>query len=115
MKVKPEWFKRFRAESTVHLDEMTLLLNTLGEEPPGSEQVKPNSEKLRQLFIRAHSIKGTAGMLGLMEIASQAAELEALWNEVYYEPTRLSPELQMRATAITADLARLVNALNSAE
>src|SRR6476469_4776229 len=114
MKVKPEWVVRFKAEATAHLEVMQTLMDTLNRKRTG-KKTKAADQLVRELFIKAHSIKGTASMLGQNEIAGQAAELEALWNMALNDATQRNLTLYSRAAILTSELARLVAAVDSSE
>jgi chemotaxis protein histidine kinase CheA len=64
----------FRGEATERLDRMvqTLLAVEAGE---------GDAEAIRELFRHAHSLKGTAGMVGLGEIGTVAAAVEDVLSE----------------------------------
>ncbi len=64
----------FRGEATERLDRMvqTLLAVEAGE---------GDSESIRELFRHAHSLKGTAGMVGLADIGTVAAAVEDVLSE----------------------------------
>ena len=110
MKVKPEWVVRFKAEAAVHLESSQTLIEKLNQKRTG-KKTKLADQLLRQLFIKAHSIKGTASMLGQNQIVGQAAELEALWNEALNDPNQRSGALYSKAANLTRGLSTLVAAI----
>lgn len=114
MKVKPEWVVRFKAEAAAHLESSQTLIEKLNQKRTG-KKTKLADQLLRQLFIKAHSIKGTASMLGQNQIVGQAAELEALWNEALNDPNQRSGALYSKAATLTSGLSTLVAAIEPAE
>lgn len=115
MNVKPQWVKQFRQEASNHLHEMRATMGALQWQrrglPLSEEAAETEDKHLRQLFLNAHSVKGTAGMLGMDAIVAVAAELETLWGEVLLNPALLSLALRSRAETRLVELAVLVNAI----
>ncbi len=89
----------FRGEATERLDRMvqTLLAIEAGE---------GDAEAIRELFRHAHSLKGTAGMVGLAEIGSVAAAIEDVLSDA-----RTSGELD---PALVAPLLAATDAIRGA-
>jgi chemotaxis protein histidine kinase CheA len=114
MKVKPEWVVRFKAEATAHLKLSQSLIEKLKQKRTGKKS-KLADQLIRQLFIKAHSIKGTASMLGQNHIAEQAAELEALWNEALNDPNQRNVDFYSRAATLVGELANLVGTIETIE
>ncbi len=119
MKVKPEWVSRFQSEAIAHLEMMTAAIPTLMQtgsslEPLAKEQ-DGDYQILRQCFIKAHSIKGTAAMLKLIDIATLAAELEIMWSGLLQDATRREAALYQQAAVKIADLLGLLVAIEPDE
>ncbi len=106
MKIKSEWIGRFRQDATLHLQEIQKCMDKLAPALPADPET--TEAVLRQLFVRVHNIKGTAAMLGQMEVAEVAARLEKLWAEVALEPARLDQALLDQARSSNEELARRV-------
>jgi chemotaxis protein histidine kinase CheA len=89
----------FRGEATERLDRMvqTLLAVEAGE---------GDAEAIRELFRHAHSLKGTAGMVGLGDIGTVAAAVEDVLSEA-----RTSGELE---PALAGPLLAVTDAIRSA-
>ena len=109
MKVKAEWVRRFKQEATDHLEAAEPLLVRL--EGSGELEETLKAETLRQLFIKAHNIKGTASMIALNEVATAAAALETRWGEAWLEPARYDLSSQKQARQELSGLAGLVAAI----
>ena len=108
MKIKPEWLIRFRQEATNHLQEAQQIMSDWEAQPPEEIEIP---RKLRQLFIKAHSIKGTASMMNLTAITQVAFELETLWGEVLLDPTHYDTSQKELARDRVTQLTRLVEAI----
>jgi chemotaxis protein histidine kinase CheA len=112
MKLKAEWVTRFQSETIAQLKVMWELMLTLdGDETGPVAEVQ--MQAMRQLFIKAHSIKGTAGMLALPDIANIAASLEELWDTALHNPARPDAVLKKQASVLTTELAALVAAIKT--
>lgn len=108
---RPEWLARFREEAIAHLAEISLGLEKL---PPRLGQSESAEERqaqywaVRELYRQAHTIKGSAGMVGLSEIAEQAGQLEELLGQAMKEPASFnSPQRELvrsRTEQLRADL-----------
>ncbi len=89
MAVKEEWVKRFRVDAENHLNEIRQGIQNLPSQLGQlivQEEIEAEQQALRELFRRAHSIKGAARMVGLDEIAELALKLEELFGQAYLEP-----------------------------
>jgi chemotaxis protein histidine kinase CheA len=88
--IRPEWVARFKQEAEVHLVQITkglqLLPPVLGQALTTEETAK-EQYALRELFRHAHSVKGSARMIGLAEVAEKASLLEEILGQAYLEPT----------------------------
>src|SRR5690242_16063447 len=67
----------FQVELEENLQRITDALLALEKSEPGGEDLK---DKIGILFRSAHNIKGTAGSMGLQEIAAIAHQLESLFS-----------------------------------
>jgi chemotaxis protein histidine kinase CheA len=108
MKVRLDWVKRFRQEANQSLGEIREMMNALDWERPDT----PEQPLLRRMFVKVHGLKGTAGMVGLVQIAEKAAELEALWGEALLEPQNLNTGLRKTSEIKTAELRALVEEIS---
>ncbi len=70
-------------------------------------------QHIRQLFIKAHNIKGTSSMVGLPAISEVAFELETLWGDAMRNPAQYSEQLQSLAKTGLDRLAELVGSVSS--
>lgn len=117
MKSKAEWARKFRHEGIEHLRDINRMMHELDWQRTaalaGQEGLEAEQKQLRQLFVRIHGLKGTAGMVGLTEISAKAAELEALWGEVLLEPSLLTAFFREMVEAKTAELTSLIEALKT--
>ncbi len=87
--IRPEWVARFRQDAETHLHAisqgLSLLPLELGQTST-QEEAEKEQQALRELYRHAHSMKGSARMVGLMEIGEQAQLLEEQLNQAYFEP-----------------------------
>jgi len=110
----PEWVARFREEALVHVAEISQGLEKLPPHLGQSEDEEAGlaeHKAVRELYRHAHTIKGSAGMVGLEEIAEQARQLEELFGQALKELAEFN-DLQREVVATRT--ARLRAALQKA-
>jgi len=89
----------FRSEATERLDQMVQTLLAV-------EEGRGDAEAIRELFRHAHSLKGTAGMVGLGDIGTVAGAVEDVLSQA-----RTSGELD---PALAAPLLAVTDAIRGA-
>lgn len=115
MRSKAEWVKKFRQEATGQLQEIHQMLQAVDWERNAAqaspEGLEAEHKQIKHLFVRIHGMKGTAGMIGLTDVAEVAAELEALWGEVMGEPSLLNQFLHEVTLAKLEELTGLIETI----
>ncbi|MEI7556044.1 Hpt domain-containing protein [Candidatus Chlorohelix sp.] len=109
-----KWVLRFKQEAAAHLQ---LLEKGLRQVQPNispqpienTEQLMALNPELRELFRLSHTIKGSAAMVGLQEIASKAERLENSLNKVLKRPDLFSELERQKFLALIAELIREVD------
>lgn len=82
----PEIVREFITESNDHLDDIESKILLLEEKPD-------DLELINGIFRPIHSMKGSAGFLGLDEIASLSHELETLLDDARKEKTKITVDI----------------------
>ncbi|HLG29933.1 MAG TPA: chemotaxis protein CheA, partial [Candidatus Brocadiales bacterium] len=82
----PEIVREFIAESNDHLEDVESKILLLEEKPD-------DLELINGIFRPIHSMKGSAGFLGLNEIASFSHELETLLDNARKGKTKITPDI----------------------
>ncbi len=82
----PEIVREFIAESNDHLEDVESKILLLEEKPD-------DLELINGIFRPIHSMKGSAGFLGLNEIASFSHELETLLDGARKGKTKITPDI----------------------
>ncbi|MEI6043526.1 MAG: Hpt domain-containing protein [Chloroflexota bacterium] len=103
--IRPEWVARFKQDAEVHLAQISeglQLLPPLLGQTITPEETESEQHDLRELFRHAHNLKGTARMIGLVEIAEAARLLEEALGQAYLEPL-LFVSLQRKAVQEQVD------------
>lgn len=92
---KQDWVIRYKSEASKHIAGMRERLayiikngvNTIIPSPAfGDVPRVDGDENLKELFRLAHTLKGSAGMVGLDDIQAIAEELEEVLGKVYFNP-----------------------------
>ena len=92
-KSKVEWTFRFKQEAARHLETMEYKLRLQLETALRSSTESMTEfelENLHELFRLAHTIKGSAAMVGQLEISQLAFQLEHLFSNYYKAEKRFS-------------------------
>lgn len=110
--IRPEWLARFKVDALAHLAEINhkfiLLPAELGQ-TTSREETEAEQQALYEIYRRSHSIKGSASMVGLTEIANKARRLEELLKRAYEAPARFDSEQRTSATRQLEELRELLN------
>lgn len=96
MRGQQDWIARYKHEAAKHLTNMRERLDNIVKNgvdmtvPSHAMLDKPRidgDENLKELYRLAHTLKGSAGMVGLLEVEVVAEQLEELLGGVYYDPS----------------------------
>ena len=81
-----EIVKEFLIESGDHLDDVESKILQLEENPE-------NTDIINNIFRPIHSMKGSAGFLGMKDIGKVSHELETLLDEARKAKIKITPEI----------------------
>ena len=113
-KSKAEWVGRFKAEAALHLNSLKTHLQSLEDLPPSANLDEAQLEVVRELFRLAHTLRGSAGMVGQTTIAKLAEPLEQFWGQAYLSAIYLSTTQQNETKALLEQLGTELERLPSA-
>jgi chemotaxis protein histidine kinase CheA len=92
---RQDWVTRYKSEAGKHIACMRERLARIINEgvvlivPRHASADTPRvdgDENLKELFRLAHTLKGSAGMVGLDDVQAVAERLEEILGNVYYDP-----------------------------
>lgn len=111
--IRPEWLARFKEDARVHLNEISGKLAALplelGQTTTSTKEKTEAEQQIRhEIYRRAHSMKGSASMVGLTEIANKARQLEELLKKAYEEPAEFDSSQRSSAEQLLEGLRQLL-------
>ncbi|NWJ47505.1 MAG: Hpt domain-containing protein [Chloroflexi bacterium] len=109
-----KWVLRFKQEAAAHLQLLEQGLRQVQPNIPSqpvenTDQLTALNPELREFFRLGHTIKGSAAMVGLQEIADKAERLENSLHKVFKRPNLFSELKRQRLLALVAELTREVD------
>jgi HPt (histidine-containing phosphotransfer) domain-containing protein len=112
----PKWLARFKPEAARHLVELIRGLEHLQPKtlvkPPNLkatfEEITRTNPELRELYRLAHTLKGSAGMVGQTEIAEYAEQIERDLTAVLFDPDCFDEDLRRKLVNLTEQTAEKV-------
>jgi len=103
-----EVIREFLLETHENLAQLDLDLVTLEKEPT-------ESETLARVFRTLHTVKGTAGFLGLMKLQAVAHAAESLLSRLRDRELRFNPEIASGLLAAVDAVRRMLTAVETSE
>jgi chemotaxis protein histidine kinase CheA len=112
-----KWVQRFKRESVKHLEDLRLGITTIIPrqplsgtiiEPDNLDKLGELNPELRELFRLAHSLKGSSGMVGLLEVSEIANNLEKELGQVFRNPALFDEDRRQHMLNILFTLNREV-------
>jgi chemotaxis protein histidine kinase CheA len=117
---RQDWVIRFKSEADKHIAGMRERLarviregvNLVVPRPAHNDQPRVDGdENLKELFRLAHTLKGSAGMVGLDDVQAVAEELEQILGTVYYNPVQYDTTIPPK---VEAGIRKIENLLDQA-
>ena len=94
---------KFKAETDTHLLSIQNLLTELKKEPA-------NEDHIKEIFRNAHTIRGGAHMMNLLEITSIAQQMETIFEAMRDDGFQLSTEANDLLFKATKNITTMIEA-----